>query len=70
LGLKFGNGGSGGDPGTLYFTAGISGPNGAIEDHGLFGSISTPDNGQTISLMLLALAALAAWKRRVRFARP
>lgn len=68
--LKFGNGGSGGDPGTLYFTAGIPGPNGAIEDHGLFGSISTPDNGQTISLMLLALAALTAWKWRVRFARP
>jgi uncharacterized protein (TIGR03118 family) len=37
--LKFGNGGQGGDPHTLYFTAGIAG-DGAIEDHGLFGSIS------------------------------
>jgi len=38
-GLAFGNGGSGGDAHTLYFTAGIPGP-GAIEDHGLFGSLS------------------------------
>ena len=38
--LKFGNGGSGGDPATLYFTAGIAGPYGeAPESHGLFGSI-------------------------------
>jgi uncharacterized protein (TIGR03118 family) len=33
-GLVFGNGGSGGDPNTLYFTAGT-----AEEEHGLFGSI-------------------------------
>jgi uncharacterized protein (TIGR03118 family) len=38
-GLMFGNGGSGGDTRTLYFAAGIAGTN-AIEDHGLFGSIS------------------------------
>lgn len=38
-GLIFGNGVLGGDIGTLYFTAGIPGPNGNIEDHGLFGSI-------------------------------
>jgi uncharacterized protein (TIGR03118 family) len=38
-GLVFGNGGNGGDPHKLYFTAGIPGP-GAIEDHGLFGSLS------------------------------
>jgi uncharacterized protein (TIGR03118 family) len=38
-GLLFGNGASGGDKSTLYFTAGIPG-GGAIEDHGLFGSIS------------------------------
>jgi len=36
--LIFGNGGSGGDPGVLYFTAGIPGP-GEVEDHGLFGQI-------------------------------
>jgi uncharacterized protein (TIGR03118 family) len=38
-GLAFGNGGSGGDSHTLYFTAGIPG-SGALEDHGLFGSLS------------------------------
>ncbi|HTX38865.1 MAG TPA: TIGR03118 family protein [Bryobacteraceae bacterium] len=34
--LQFGNGGSGGDPNTLFFTAGTAG-----ETHGLFGSIET-----------------------------
>lgn len=38
-GLIVGNGGSGGDVRTIYFAAGIAGTN-AIEDHGLFGSIS------------------------------
>ena len=37
--IAFGNGGNGGDRQKLYFTAGIAGP-GAIEDHGLFGSLS------------------------------
>lgn len=37
--LKFGNGGSGGATNTLYFTAGIA-AGGALEDHGLFGSLS------------------------------
>jgi len=38
--LMFGNGGRGGDKATLYFAAGIPGPNGeALESHGLFGSI-------------------------------
>jgi uncharacterized protein (TIGR03118 family) len=39
-GLKFGNGGQGGDTQTLYFTAGIAG-DGKVEDHGLFGSLSS-----------------------------
>jgi len=38
-GLTFGNGGQGGDTGILYFTAGIPGPHGNVEDHGLFGEI-------------------------------
>jgi uncharacterized protein (TIGR03118 family) len=38
-GLAFGNGGTGGDPHKLYFTAGIPGPS-SVEDHGLFGSLS------------------------------
>jgi hypothetical protein len=36
--LQFGNGHTGGDANTLYFTAGISN-GGSIEDHGLLGSI-------------------------------
>ena len=37
--LQVGNGGNGGDSSAIYFTAGIGGPTGAREDHGLFGSI-------------------------------
>jgi uncharacterized protein (TIGR03118 family) len=37
-GLAFGNGNKAGDTHILYFTAGIAG-SGAVEDHGLFGSI-------------------------------
>lgn len=36
--LQAGNGKTGGDSNTIYFTAGISG-GGAVEDHGLFGSL-------------------------------
>lgn len=44
-GLSFGNGAQGQQLDDLYFTAGIPGPNGAIEDHGLFGSlaVATPE---------------------------
>jgi hypothetical protein len=40
---KFGNGGNGGAPDELFFTAGIPGP-GNVEDHGLFGdlTVATP----------------------------
>ncbi|HMJ04822.1 MAG TPA: TIGR03118 family protein, partial [Chthoniobacterales bacterium] len=49
-GLHFGNGGNGGDPHTLYFAAGIAGQ-GAIEDHGLFGSISVvPAERQLVNI--------------------
>ncbi|HTI98772.1 MAG TPA: TIGR03118 family protein [Dongiaceae bacterium] len=37
--LKFGNGGNGGVTNKLYFTAGIA-AGGALEDHGLFGSLA------------------------------
>jgi uncharacterized protein (TIGR03118 family) len=50
-GLRFGNGGSGGDPNTLYFAAGIPGPGGRVEDHGLFGSISVvPAERQLVNI--------------------
>jgi uncharacterized protein (TIGR03118 family) len=47
-GLIVGNGGKGGDTNTLYFTAGIPGT-GAIQDHGLFGSIDFQTN-QTVGV--------------------
>ena len=59
-GLRVGNGGNGGDPNFVYFAAGIPGA-GEIEDHGLFGSISSvPDFGSTIILMVIALSAILA----------
>ncbi|MDP8982596.1 MAG: TIGR03118 family protein [Acidobacteriota bacterium] len=38
-GLTFGNGSGSGDINTLYFAAGVPGPDGPLESHGLFGSI-------------------------------
>jgi uncharacterized protein (TIGR03118 family) len=46
--LTFGNGGSGGDPNTLYFSAGI-----ADEQHGLFGSLK-PTTATATSLIQFA----------------
>lgn len=45
-GIMFGNGAQGTSTDTLYFTAGIPGPGGAIEDHGLFGDLrAVPEPG-------------------------
>jgi uncharacterized protein (TIGR03118 family) len=44
--LEFGNGMNGGDQNLLYFTAGIPGPGGALEDHGLFGSLGPAGSGE------------------------
>lgn len=63
--LTFGNGGSGGSPDDLYFTAGIPGP-GKIEDHGLFGDIAvvpTPEPA-TLTLIGSGLLGLIGYKRR------
>jgi hypothetical protein len=61
-GLKFGNGGNGGDPNKLYFAAGIN-----QEGNGLFGSIAVA--AEPHSIMLLALAGMIAgvcrWRRRL-----
>jgi uncharacterized protein (TIGR03118 family) len=62
-GLNFGNGGNGGAANTLYFTAGISG-GAEVEDHGLFGAISSvPDTGATILLLATAMFGLLAVRR-------
>ena len=54
-GLSFGNGAQGQGLDSLYFTAGIPGPD-SIEDHGLFGSLDpTPEPS---SILLVAAAGL------------
>ncbi len=61
-GLAFGNGAQGTSTGTLYFTAGIPGPD-HIEDHGLFGSLTNaPEPGST-ALIATGLVAML-WRRR------
>ena len=58
-GLAFGNGSGSGPTNTLYFTAGIPGPDN-VEDHGLFGDIvATPEPG-TVLLTALGLGGLLA----------
>jgi uncharacterized protein (TIGR03118 family) len=57
--LTFGNGGSGGDPNTLYFTDGING-----EADGLFASISAVPEPSTVLLLGSALALAPALRRR------
>ena len=68
-GLSFGNGAAGQSVNSLYFTAGIAGPD-QVEDHGLFGSLSatTPEPSSAGTLAITAFAALAylARKRRVQ----
>src|SRR5437016_7471561 len=62
-GLKFGNGGNGGNTNTLYFTAGIA-AGGALEDHGLFGSISAVFRAPTPYLqhnLVSDISGLADW---------
>jgi uncharacterized protein (TIGR03118 family) len=61
-GLTFGNGGNGGNTNTLYFTAGIPG-GGAVEDHGLFGSVSPVPEPATSLLICVGLLPLALVRR-------
>jgi uncharacterized protein (TIGR03118 family) len=54
--LQFGNGGSGGDANTLYFTAGP--PGSPSEEHGLFGKLN-PTTAQATSLIQFATSGFA-----------
>jgi uncharacterized protein (TIGR03118 family) len=60
-GLAFGNGAQGTSMGTLYFTAGIPGPD-DIEDHGLFGSLTNAPEPATTALIAAGLATIL-WRR-------
>ena len=68
-GLRVGNGGNGGDLNSVYFAAGIPGPD-SVEDHGLFGSLTVPDSGATFTMMAFALAAIACCARLLQAAPP
>jgi uncharacterized protein (TIGR03118 family) len=63
-GLALGTGDFGTSKNALYFTAGIPGPSGMVEDHGLFGSlVPVPEPGY-YGLTALVAAALFFVKRR------
>ena len=63
-GLTFGNGGNGGFTNTLYFSAGIPGPNGNIEDNGLFGSVSSVPEPGTLTLLGSGFVSLLGYGLR------
>jgi uncharacterized protein (TIGR03118 family) len=70
--LQFGNGGNGGDPNKLYFTAGLPDDQGNLEAHGLFGSLeptiaAVPEPGSCV-LVVTGLLGLVAVRRRSRTA--
>jgi len=57
-GLRFGNGGNGGDKDTLYFAAGING-----EADGLFGSLTAVPEPSSMALGMIAMTLVVAGSR-------
>jgi uncharacterized protein (TIGR03118 family) len=64
-GLRFGNGGNGGNPNTLYFTAGLN-----DEKNGLFGSIAAIPEPASGTLLLAGILAAMAVRAAAQRARP
>ncbi len=63
-GLIFGNGAAGGNLDTLYFNAGIAGPD-QVEDHGLFGALApAPEPGSFAMIAVGLVSGLYAWVSR------
>ena len=62
-GLLFGNGGTGGAPNQLFFTAGIPGPD-MIENRGLFRdlTVAVPEPG-SLSLLAIGIAGVMRLRR-------
>jgi uncharacterized protein (TIGR03118 family) len=63
-GLLFGSGSAtGGATNELFFSAGIPGPGGNVEDNGLFGALTVPEPS-TLALLASGVALLALRRRR------
>jgi uncharacterized protein (TIGR03118 family) len=62
-GIEFGDGANGFNANTLYVTAGIPGPNGQIEDHGLFAAVAPVPEPVAIWLTLLGFSLMAVFGR-------
>lgn len=62
-GLKFGNGSAGQGTDTLFFNAGIAGPD-TVESHGLFGAINAVPEPGEIGLVVCGVLAIVAGRLR------
>jgi uncharacterized protein (TIGR03118 family) len=59
--LRVGNGGNGGNPNAVFFTAGIN-----DEMDGLFGSLTVPDFGSTLALLAFGSGTVLLARRRLQ----
>jgi uncharacterized protein (TIGR03118 family) len=63
-GITFGNGAKAGSTNILYFTAGIPGPGGMVEDNGLFGQINSAPEPGTLTLLGSSFISLIGYGLR------